>query len=217
VSNKPRSAPGGAAEVGVADNNGASGRPQGALSQAVVWSPRSTSPKAKASSLCLAPNGTLLLQGGRPAAALWRSSIPASAGAPKAAVAPAASKAFVAVISSGGQLRVLDSQCAQVYPSSAAAGAALINVAPSPPQPRRPLQQRSPPAKKTLKKALPAPLPSRLRAGTTVAGPGAASPLSAAAQESDTRCPLRMQEWLLSSAASAAAPTCVAKTVHARP
>jgi hypothetical protein len=145
-----------------------------ARSQAVVWSPHGVlNPKAKADSsrLCLAPNGTLLLQGGQPAAALWQSA-PPSAGASRTAATPAASRTFLAVISSDGQLAVLDSQCAQVYPSNNK-GAALYPAKSRAPQPRKPQRSstaKPPPKQATVKSRLPSPFPSRLKRSAAAAG-----------------------------------------------
>jgi hypothetical protein len=111
------------------------------LSQAVVYPALGgATPKVKATSLCLAPNGTLLLLGGKAGLGLWQSTPSASAKASRAA-APATSKAFVATITSQGQVTVLNSQCAQVYPTRAGAarppqGAALVVIPIAKPPPK---------------------------------------------------------------------------------
>jgi hypothetical protein len=93
-----------------------------AASQAVVWTPATGGSKAKASSLCLAPNGTLVLWGSKAGAVLWQSALVAQGGiaswdAPRAL---RSRQTYVAAISSQGQLVVMDSQCSQVYPAQQA-------------------------------------------------------------------------------------------------
>jgi hypothetical protein len=94
-------------------------------SQALVWTPAqlpgATNSKVKASRFCLATNGTLLLVGSKPGVVLWQSTPPTSLAGSIAGwqvAAPArSSKSYAAYISSQGQLTVVDSQCAKVYPA----------------------------------------------------------------------------------------------------
>ena len=98
-----------------------------AQSQAIEWMPARLEAAAniglaKATSLCLTPGGTLLLSGSTAGPVLWQSTPPTAArGAAGSATAPGAAGStttYMASISSRGQVVVLDSQCAQVYPAA---------------------------------------------------------------------------------------------------